>query len=85
MSLSNYSVQFAPRTQQRAKVQLFSDIRKENQRFSVRAAVLGVGLVSVLSRSSVGGESVKRVVCGGGIGDEWREGIAKKRERVLPF
>lgn len=28
--------------------------------------------VSVISRSSVGGESVKRVVCGGGIGDSWR-------------
>lgn len=40
--------------------------------------------VSVISRSSVGGESVKRVVCGGGIGDSRRrnrrwvvEGIAK--------
>lgn len=27
--------------------------------------------VSVMCRSSVGGESVKRVVCSGGIGDRW--------------
>lgn len=30
-----------------------------------------LGHLSVISRSSVGGESVKRVVCGGGIGDGW--------------
>ena len=41
-------------------------------------------IIFVSRRSSVGGESVKRVVCGGGIGDSWWrnsrwvvEGIAK--------
>ena len=55
-----------------ANLLLFSDIRKKKSRILVRTAVLGIGLLSVMCRSSVGGKSVKRVVCGGGIGDSWR-------------
>ena len=40
--------------------------------FLAVGARLCVAFLSVMSRSSVGGESVKRVVCGGGIGDSRR-------------
>jgi len=47
----------------RAKLQYFSDICKENRRFSIRTAdfcvSLCLGLVSVFSRPSVGGTQIK--------------------------
>lgn len=48
---------------------LWSDIEERTAFLCVLEAKKCHFCLSLFSRSSVGGESVKRVVCGGGIGD----------------